>query len=119
MKFLPITLAAVTLGLAAASVVPAFAQAAPGAPGRAPGMRMNKVADALGLSDAQKARMQQIAMGARKEAQAMQANTLLTPQAKQAKMMSLRTSATKQMMMVLTPAQRQKVKAMHQQRPGA
>lgn len=116
MKFLPITLAAVTLGLAAASVVPAFAQAAPG---RAPGMRMNKVADALGLSDAQKARMQQIAMGARKQAQAMQANTSLTPQAKQAKMMSLRTSTTKQMMMVLTPAQRQKVKAMHQQRPGA
>lgn len=119
MKLSPITLAAVTLGLAAVSVAPSFAQAAPGAHGRAPGMRMNKMADALGLSDAQKARMQQIMAGAMKQAQAMQANTSLTPQAKQAKMMSLRMNTTKQMMSVLTPAQRQKAKSMRQQRPGA
>ncbi len=119
MKLSPITLAAVTLGLAAASAAPSLAQDAPGAHGRAPGMRMNKMADALGLSDAQKAQMKQIIMGAMKQAQATRANTSLTPQAKQAQMMSLRMSTNKQMMAVLTPAQRQKARTMRQQRPGA
>ena len=118
MKLFPITLAAIALGLAAASAAPSLAQAAPGMHGRAPGMRANKMAATLGLSGAQTAQMQQVLLGARKQAMAMQANTSLTPQAKQAKMMGLRMSVNKQMMGILTPAQRQKMKAMRQQHPG-
>ncbi len=120
MKSLPITLAALTLGLAAASVAPSFAQAAPGAHGpKAPGMRMQKMADALGLSDAQKAQMKPILMGAAQQRKALMANTALTPQAKMDKMKEIGKNANKQMMAVLTPAQREKLKAMRQQQRAA
>ncbi len=122
-KFLPLTLAAVTLGLAAVAA-PTLVQAAPGAhaapaPGQRGGGRMQKIADALGLTDAQKARMQAIGQSIGPQVQAIQMNASLTPQAKQAKMMGLRQSMNKQMMAVLTPAQRQKLKAMSQQQRGA
>jgi Spy/CpxP family protein refolding chaperone len=117
-KFLPLTLAAVTLGLAAALAPPA--QAAPGAhPAQADGQRgarMQKLADYLGLSDAQKARMKPLLQSAGQQARAIQGNASLTPQAKQAKMMGLSQSMNQQMMAVLTPAQREKLKAMRQQR---
>ena len=121
-KFLPLTLAAVTLSLAALAA-PGTVQAAPGthaapAPGQRGG-RMQKIAAALGLTDAQKARMKTIGQGMGQQARAIQMNASLTPQAKQAKMMGLSQSMNQQMMAVLTPAQRQKLKAMRQQQGGA
>ena len=116
-NFLPLTLAAVTLGLAASLVVPNPTQAAPGAhPAKAPGARMQKMADALGLSDAQKAQMKPIRQNAMQQMRALQVDTKLTPQAKMDKMKDIGKSANKQMMAILTPAQRQKLKAMRQQR---
>jgi len=119
-KFLPLALAAVTLGLAATSAVPNPVQAAPGAhPAKAPGARMQKIAAALGLTDAQKAQMKAIGQGIGQQAKAIQMNASLTPQAKQAKMMDLRKSMNQQMMAVLTPDQREKLKAMRRQQGGA
>ena len=116
-KFLPFTLAAITLGLAASLVVPNPTQAAPGAhPAKAPGARMQKMADALGLSDAQKAQMKPIRQNAMQQMRALQVDTKLTPQAKMDKMKDIGKSANKQMMAILTPAQREKLKAMRQQR---
>ena len=119
-NFLPLTLAAVTLGLAASLVVPNPTQAAPGAhPAKAPGARMQKMADALGLSDAQKARMKPIRQNAMQQMRALRVDTKLTPQAKMDKMKDIGKSANKQMMAILTPAQREKLKAMRQQQRAA
>jgi len=119
-NFLPLTLAAVTLGLAASLVVPNPTQAAPGAhPAKAPGARMQKMADALGLSDAQKAQMKPIRQNAMQQMRALQVDTKLTPQAKMDKMKDIGKSANKQMMAILTPAQREKLKAMRQQQRAA
>lgn len=119
-KFLLLTLAAVTLGLAASLVVPNPTQAAPGAhPAKAPGARMQKMADALGLSDAQKAQMKPIRQNAMQQMRALQVDTKLTPQAKMDKMKDIGKSVNKQMMAILTPAQREKLKAMRQQQRAA
>ena len=119
-NFLPLTLAAVTLGLAASFVVPNPTQAAPGAhPAKAPGARMQKLAADLGLSDAQKAQMKPIRQNAMQQMRALQVDTKLTPQAKMDKMKDIGKSANKQMMAILTPAQREKLKAMRQQQRAA
>lgn len=122
-KLLPITLAAVTLGLAAAVATPSFAQfAAGGRLGQAHGQggkRMQKLAASLGLTDAQKAQLKPILQNAGQQAKAIKADTSLTPQARQDKMKDLRKSTKQQMMAVLTPDQRQKLKAMRQQRRAA
>ena len=119
-KFLPFTLAAITLGLAASLVVPNPTQAAPGAhPAKAPGARMQKMADALGLSDAQKAQMKPIRQNAMQQMRALQVDTKLTPQAKMDKMKDIGKSVNKQMMAIPTPAQREKLKAMRQQQRAA
>lgn len=119
-KFLPLTLAAATLGLAAAIVAPHSVQAAPGAkPAKVPGARMQKMADTLGLTDAQKAQMTPIRQSVMQQMRALQTNTALTPQAKMDKMKEISKSANKQMMAILTPAQREKMKAMRQQQRAA
>ena len=119
-NFLPLTLAAVTLGRAASFVVPNPTQAAPGAhPAKAPGARMQKLAADLGLSDAQKAQMKPIRQNAMQQMRALQVDTKLTPQAKMDKMKDIGKSANKQMMAILTPAQREKLKAMRQQQRAA
>ena len=119
-NFLPLTLAAVTLGLAASFVVPNPTQAAPGAhPAKASGARMQKLAADLGLSDAQKAQMKPIRQNAMQQMRALQVDTKLTPQAKMDKMKDIGKSANKQMMAILTPAQREKLKAMRQQQRAA
>ena len=109
-----LTLAALSLALAA-PLAPAFAQAPPPAlPMHGPhgGQRPNP----LGITDAQKARMRPIFMNAGRQYQALQANTSLTPAARMAKMQALQRSTQMQMMAILTPAQRTKVKAMMQAR---
>lgn len=132
-------LAACSLALAA-PLAPAFAQAPPpmGRPMHGPmggpmggpmmggprgGGRMQRMADELGLTDAQKAKMMPILMGQRQQMMALRTNTTLSPAARMAKMQSMRQTMTTKMMAILTPAQRVKLKAMRQQqrqaRPGA
>jgi len=121
-KLLPLTLAAAAFGLAAVTT-PSSAQFAPGAHlSRAHGQggkKMQKLAASLGLTDAQKAQLKPILQSAAQQAKAIKTDTSLTPQARQAKMKDLRKSTNQQMMAVLTPDQRQKLKAMRQQRRAA
>lgn len=118
MKFLPLTLAA--LGLATILAVPTLTQAAPGGrSAKAPGARMQKLAAALGLTDAQKAQLKPILKDARQQAEAIKADTSLTPEARKDKMKELRRSTKQQMMTVLTPDQLQKMKELRQQRRAA
>ena len=77
------------------------------------------MADALGLTDAQKAQMKPIRQSAMQQMRALQADTKLTPQAKMDKMKEIGKNTNKQMMAILTPAQREKVKAMRQQQRAA
>ncbi len=122
-------LAACSLALAA-PLVPAFAQAPPPPPMHGPmmggpmhgpmggmrgGGRMKMMADELGLTDAQKAKMQPILMSSRQQMMALRANTTLAPAARMAKMQTMRNTMNAQMMAILTPAQRVKLKAMRQQ----
>jgi Spy/CpxP family protein refolding chaperone len=122
-KLLPITLAVVALGLAATLTPPTFAQFAQGGRlGRAHGQgggRMQKLANDLGLSDAQKAQLKPILQSAGQQAKAIKADTSLTPEARKAKMKDLRKSTNQQMMAILTPDQRQKLKAMRRQQRAA
>ena len=120
-------IAACSLALAA-PFVPVLAQAPPmGGPMHGPmggmrgggGGRMRMMADQLGLTDAQKAKMQPILMGSRQQMMALRSNTTLAPAARMAKMQSMRKTMMTQMMAILTPAQRTKFKAMQQQQRQA
>ena len=114
-------LAALSLALAA-PVVPALAQTPPPAtPAHGPhgGGRLKKMADALGLTDAQKAQMKPILMNARQQAQAIKADTTLSDDARKAKLKDLRKSTRMQTMAILTPPQRDKLKAMNQAKRAA
>lgn len=123
-------LAACSLALTA-PLAPAFAQAPPmGAPMHGPmggpmggmrgggGGRMKMMTDQLGLTDAQKAKMQPIMMSSRQQMMSLRSNTTMTPAARMTKMQSIRKASTMQMMAILTPAQRTKLKAMRQARAG-
>lgn len=115
----------VVAALAAAALLTgtlSYAQAPAPAARAHRGGGMQKMADKLGLTDAQKAQMKSIALNAR-----TQMKTLHTPGTPpsadmQAKMMAIRKSTRAQMMAVLTPAQReqmkQQMKQMRQQHTG-
>ncbi len=121
-------LAACSLALAA-PLAPAFAQGPPpmGGPMHGPmggmrgggGGRMKMMADQLGLTDAQKAKMQPIMMSSRQQMMALRTNTTLAPAARMAKMQSLQKATNTQMMAILTPAQRTKLKSMRQEQRQA
>ena len=107
-----IALAALSLAFAAPLfTLPAHA----GAQGqKAGGKRLQKLADDLGLTDAQKAQMKPILMSSRQQMQAIQADTTLTPDARMEKMKALRKSTRQQTMAILTSDQRTKLKAIRQ-----
>lgn len=107
-----LSLAALSLALIL-PLAPAFAQAPP------PMMHSphsGQMPNPLGITDAQKARMRPIFVNAGRQYQAIQANTALSPAARMAKMQALQKSTQMQMMAILTPTQRTKVKAMMQAR---
>ncbi len=91
----------------------ALAQTTPPAGAGAAMARRQKVAETLGITDAQKAQMKSItdkAMAKDKEIQ----DSKLAPDAKKLKIEELRKSTRKQIMAVLTPEQLAKIKAMKQ-----
>ena len=111
-----VALAAVALSALTVTAVPTFAQAGPGQGKAHRGAGLKKLGDALGLSDAQKAQIKTIMQSAQQQAKAIKADTSLTPEAKKAKMQELGKSARQQSLAVLTPEQREKLKALRQQR---
>jgi Spy/CpxP family protein refolding chaperone len=107
-------LAALTLTFAVFTA-PQVAQAAPGAHGNHGGGKLKKLSKELELTDSQKAQLRPILMGARQQAQAIKADTALTAEARKAKMHELGRSTRDQMQAILTPEQREKLKAIRQE----
>ena len=94
---------------------PHSAQAAPSAPGNHGGGKLKKLSNELELTDAQKAQLRPILMGAHRQAEAIKEDTTLTPEARKAKMRELGRSTRQQMQAILTPEQREKLKAIRQE----
>ncbi|HWC18694.1 MAG TPA: hypothetical protein VG498_16910 [Terriglobales bacterium] len=82
------------------------------------GERGQKFAEALNLTDQQKADLKSLRENERQQAQAIKNDTSLTPEQKKAKFKELRKSSREQMMAKLTPEQQQKFKEMQKGRHG-
>jgi Spy/CpxP family protein refolding chaperone len=111
-------LAALSLALAA-PLLSLPAQAAHGAHGQREGKRLQKLADELSLTDAQKAQMKPVLQDARQQAKAIKEDTTLSSEARQAKIKALRKSTRTQTMAILTPDQRAKLKSIRQAKRAA
>jgi len=117
-----LTLTAVAFCLTAAVAAPIFAQSAPTQAqpqGRHHGEgRLKKLADYLGLTDAQKAQIKPILENARQQAKIIRQNMTLSPEDKKTQEKELRKSTMEQIKAILTPDQLAKLKAMHQHKHG-
>lgn len=80
--------------------------------------RGQKFAEALNLTDQQKADLKSIRENQRQQAQAIKNDTSLTPEQKKAKFKELRKSSHEQMMAKLTPDQQKKFKEMRKEHRG-
>ena len=107
-------LAALTLSFAVFTT-PHIAQAAPSAPGNHGGGKLKKLSNELKLTDAQKAQLRPILMGAHQQAEAIKRDTTLTPEVRKTKMRELGRSTRQQMQAILTPEQREKLKTIRQE----
>lgn len=105
-----------TIALSALTTVAAtsFVLAGPAQAGAHRGEGMKKLADYLGLTDAQKAQMKPIIQSARQQGRAIKEDTSLTPEAKKAKLKDLHKSTMDQLKSILTPEQIAKLKALRQ-----
>lgn len=117
---MPAVLAAVALSLTATVATSTLAEPAPGqGQTRVQGGGLKKLADYLNLTDTQKAQIKPIMQSTAQQAKAIKADTSLTPAAKKAKLQELRRTAWQQVLPILTPDQRTKLKALRQHREGA
>ena len=82
------------------------------------GQRGEKFAEALNLTDQQKADLKSIRENERQQARAIKNDTSLTAEQKKAKFKELRNSSKEQMMAKLTPEQQQKFKEMRKEHRG-
>lgn len=113
-KLIMAALAALTLTFAIFTA-PDIAQAAPGAHNNHGGGKLKKLGRELELTDAQKAQLRPILMAAHQQSQAIKADTTLTPEARKTKMHELGRSTREQMQAILTPEQREKLKAIRKE----
>lgn len=80
---------------------------------------IGKMAQELGLTDAQKTQIATILQTARQQSQAVKADTTLTPEAKKDKLKAIRKDAMTQVRALLTPEQIEKMKQLrHQNKKG-
>ena len=105
-----LVLAALSLALAA-PLLSTPAQAAHGAHGQKAGKRLQKLADELNLTDAQKAQLKPVLQNARQQTKALKDDATLSPEDRQAKLKALRKSTRQQTMAVLSPDQQAKLKS--------
>ena len=105
-------LAAFAAALTLISVAaPVFAQTTPRVHG---GGKLKKLSNELQLSDAQKGQLRPILLAAHQQSQTIKADTSLTPDVRKAKLEELGRSTRQQMKAILTPEQREKLKAIRQ-----
>lgn len=113
-----------TLGTAAAFSLPAPAQASPTAfaarhAGKHNGKRLDKLAQSLGLTNDQKAKLSPVLKSAAEQVRGIRQNTSLSPEEKRAQIKEIRKNTRPQILAVLTPAQREKLKGLRHQHHGA
>ena len=115
----PILAALAALTLTASFIAaPIFAEASPGAARVHGGGKLKRLANELGLTDAQKAQLRPIILRAHQQAQAIKVDTNLIPEARKIKMHELGRSTRQQIQAILTPEQREKLKAIRQAHRG-
>lgn len=111
-----------TLGLTAAFSQPTLAQTGPTAfaaqRGGHGGGRLAKLAQSLGLTDDQKAQLKPILKGEAEQVRDIRQNTKLTPEEKQEQVKEVRKGTRPQIMAILTPAQREKLKDLRREHRG-
>lgn len=78
--------------------------------------RKQEMAQELGLTDAQKTQLKAIHQATRAKVQAVRANTTLSAEEQHAQIKALHKSARQQMMALLTPQQRAKMKTLRHER---
>ena len=106
-------LAALSLALAA-PLLSTPALAAHGAHGQKANKRLQKMADELNLTDAQKAQMRPVLQNAQQQSKAIKDDATLTPEDRKAKLKEMRKSTRQQTMAILTPDQQAKLKSIRQ-----
>lgn len=112
-KIITATLLGLIVGSTLAFAPPSLAgakHAGTGA-GKHAGKRMAKMADELGLTDAQKAQIKPILMNAALKVRTVRQNTSLSPEARKAQLKDIRKSTKQQIAAILTPAQKQRLAA--------
>lgn len=113
-KLIIAALAALVVGstMTFASPTLAGAKKAGAGAGHHAGKRLAKLADALGLTDAQKAQLKPILADAARQTRAVRQNTTLSPEVQKAKLKVIRKNTQQQIASVLTPEQKKKLAAM-------
>ena len=90
-----------------------------GAAGPHRGMgQLQKLAEYLGLTDDQKAQIKPIIKSTAQQVKAVRADTTLTPDAKKAKVQEIRKDSRQQIMAILTPEQKAKLRQLRQHKNG-
>jgi protein CpxP len=110
-----------TLGAAAVFSQPTQAQTAPTAfaahrGGHPGGKRLAKLAERLELTDSQKAQLKPLLKHQAEQVRDIRQNTSLSPEEKRDQLKEVRKGTRPQIMAILTPAQREKMKDLRQQR---
>ena len=114
-KLIIAALAALIVGSTFTLAPPTLAGAKKAGAGHQAGKRMAKLADALGLTDAQKAQIKPILMNAAQQVRAVRKDTTLSPEAQKTKLKAIRKSTKQQIAAILTPEQKKKLAAMRHQ----
>ena len=109
-----------TLGLTTAFSQPTLAQTGPTAfaahkGGHRGGERLAKLAQFLGLTDGQKASLKPILKGEAEQVRDIRQDTKLSPEEKREQIKEVRKTTRPQIMAVLTPEQREKLKDLRHQ----
>lgn len=117
-KLIITALAALVVGSTLALTPPSLAGAkkAGAGAGQHAGKRLAKLADALGLTAAQKAQIRPIVTDAARKARAVRQDAGLSPEARKAQLKAIRKDSMRQMAAILTPEQKQKLAAMRHHR---
>ncbi|MDQ2686663.1 MAG: hypothetical protein M3Y28_02225 [Armatimonadota bacterium] len=122
-KLIIAALAALVIGSTLTLAPPSLAGAkkAGAQAGHQGGKRLAKMADTLGLTDAQKAQLKPMLADAAKQTRAVRQNKSLTPEAQKAQLKAIRKTTKQKIASVLTPEQKAKLAAMrhHGKKHGA
>lgn len=118
-KLIIAALTALVVGSTLALTPASLAGANKAGAGRHAGKRLAKLAETLGLTDAQKAQIRPIVADAARRVRAVRQNASLTPEDRKAQLKAIRKDSMAQIAAILTPEQKRKLAAMrHHKKNG-